>query len=681
MILISILVYFFFSAFFCFSFFERFTLVRFLQVFFLCVLTSNAVQYSIMNQFEAINQPVIFVIFQFVVFIVLSIWIHRKKNLSLSDYYKKIKGLFSGFHWYDHILTGLIAILLTAFFTVGITTPPNNLDSLDPTNLTRILYWLQDGTYSFYSNSWSSILTDPILLHIQGIWLYSLGKSENLFFLVQWFSLAVAAATIFQISRLLKFSITNSLLATLAGLSLPVALLQVYSFQGDLTVAVLVLMSISFGLSYLGQKSLIDLIGFCLSFMLALGTKKAAFLAIPVFAVFILLWIISTRLKKRKQIQWISSMIVVLALVAVVCVGLVAINNNGSFAGVQLLYDLQTTSDKIGEKVQFNTPRYLYQFIGLDGLPRFIQKPLVEFKAGFFQKSLNNIGLDLEKEVYLQSGYDEVEKFDFSVLPTLTEEFAWFGPLAFLLFPIALILSLFSKEKLRRRYAVFSLLLFVVFFFLVLFQRPGWDPYQGRYFILTVLPIVPLVSILFPSKKVIRSIIILLILPASLFLTFNTFFTNSSKPIITAGTLWGFQYQHILPLPESNKFELYFKNKLNTNFERVANSALDRSTIYQVPYWTQVYFSSFDRLNDITSIDPLIPDGATVYLDFPASALDYGLFGQHKDRTLIHVQGVEEAGPGYFVSGISTVVPQSDSIRLVGQTASYQVFEIIQTSD
>lgn len=676
MIVFSILVYFFFSIILCFSFFERFRLERFVQVFFLCILTSNATFYSILNMFEAINQPVLFLLVQTAFLLFFEIWIIRKKRLHLSEYRKKLEGLFSGFHWFDYLLTGLIVILLAAFFTVGISTPPNNLDSLDHTNLTRILYWLQDGSFSYYSNSWSSILTDPLLLHIQGVWLYSLGKSENLFFLLQWFSLVIAAATLYQISKQLKFSTTNSLLGAIVGLSLPVALLQVYSFQGDLTVAVLVLMSISFGLSYLRQKRLIDLIEFCLSFLLALVTKKAALLVIPVFVVFILLWMISSRLAKRKLIPWISSALVLLALVVIFIVGRIAINHNGSFAGVQLLYDSQTTTDNIGEKAQYNSSRYLYQFIGLDGLPRFIQKPLVEFKGELFKNAFDGLGIDLEWEVYLQPGYDEGEKFNYLTQPTLTEEFAWFGPLAFLFLPIASVLSLFSKQKIRRQYAVFSLVLFVVFFFLVLFQRPGWDPYQGRYFILSVLPIVPMASILFPSKKAIRSILILLILPVSLFLSFNTFFTNSSKPVITAGTLWGFQYQHILPLPENNKFDLYFKNKLNTNFERIANSALDRPTIYQVPYWTQVYYSSFDRLNDITSIDPLIPDGATVYLDFPASALDYGLFGQHKDRKLIHVQGVEEAGPGYFVTNISTVVPPSDSIQLVGQAASFQVYKI-----
>ena len=438
-------------------------------------------------------------------------------------------------------------------------------------------------------------------------------------------------------------------------------------------------MSISFGLSFLESNKLFDLIGFGLTFLLALTTKKAAFLAIPVFAILVLLWLISIKIKSRKMIPWISSGVIVLIISIIIWVGQVSIRNNGFFAGVQVVYDTQTTPDLVSAKAQYNSSRYLYQFIGLDGLPRFLQKPLVEIKANIFKNMFNNLGLDLEKEVFLQPGYDEVEKFDYLALPTLTEEFTWFGPLGFLLLPLALVISLFSQQKIRRRYAVFVLALFVSFFVLVLFQRPGWDPYQGRYFILSVLPIVPLVSILFPSRKIIRIIPILFILPISLFLSFNTFFTNSSKPVITAGTFWGFEYQKLLPLPENNKFERFIKNKLITSTELIANNALDRPTIYQVPYWTQVYYSSYDRLSDIKYLDPLIPDGATVYLNIPASALDYGLFDKQKDRKLFHVQSIEEVGEGYFITDSSSPVQNSKRVQEIGQTGSYLLYKISST--
>jgi len=143
------------------------------------------------------------------------------------------------------------------------------------------------------------VIFDPKFVHIQGLWLYSLGKSEYLFFLVQWFSLVIATASIYKISRSLKFSITNSLFSSLVGLSMPVLLMQSYSFQGDLTVAVFILVCISFVIDWLNSKAKFDLFAACLAFVIALGSKRAAFLAIPTFGFFILVWLIG-RIKNKK---------------------------------------------------------------------------------------------------------------------------------------------------------------------------------------------------------------------------------------------------------------------------------------------------------------------------------------------------------------------------------------------
>ncbi|PKN15216.1 MAG: hypothetical protein CVU67_01730, partial [Deltaproteobacteria bacterium HGW-Deltaproteobacteria-24] len=158
-------------------------------------------------------------------------------------------------------------------------------------------------------------------------------------------------------------------------------------------------------------------------------------------------------------------------------------------------------SIKIIEKYKYNAPRFLYQLIGLDGLPRILQNSLIQVKAKYFQKTLVPSSLDLEKKVFLQPGFDQVEEFNYREPLILSEESAWFGPIGVLLIPAAILSSLFSKQRNRRIYGVFSFTLFLSFFIMVIIQRPGWDPYQGRYFILPVLPMVPLVSMLIPSNS------------------------------------------------------------------------------------------------------------------------------------------------------------------------------------
>jgi hypothetical protein len=675
MIIASFLIYLAFAFFASISIYGHFNLAKFIQIFFLTTFGLNILIYSGLGLFHAIDRAFLFLILQVVVCLLLLFIIRRQWPLSLHDYEERLKLTISKFKWFDFILIFLISSILTAFFVVGITTPPNNMDSLDPTGITRILYWMQQGSFDFGKTTGLAAIFDPIYLHIQGVWLYSLGKSEYLFFVIQWFSLVVSSVTIYKISRSLNFSIANSLISSLLGLSLPVILLQTYSFQGDLTVATLILVSISLVMDWLVNRSRIDIIAACFAFLFALGTKKGAFLIIPTFGIFILFWLI-TKLKNRKIVPWIAGSTALILIAGIVFVGQVIFRQGGVLAGVPLIYDSHVSGNEIIEKTKYNSWRFAYQFVGLDGLPRVLQTALIPDKADIFKKNLIPPSLDLQKSVFLQPGFDQVEEFNFNTPLILSEESAWFGPIGFLLLPIAVVITLFSKQKSRSVYAVFNLVLFFSFFIMVIIQRPGWDPYQGRYFILPILPAIPLVSELFPLKKIWRIVLLVFILPLCLFLSFNTFFANNSRPVVTAGTIWGFQYQHILTLPENNKYELYFKNKMTTLFDQIATSALDRQTIYQCSYWDQVYYSGFRMLGNIKFIDPIIPDGATVYLNFPSSALDFGLFGKNKDRKLIRVDDISQVESGYFLTQSTSQVSLTKNITPLGDNGAYKIYII-----
>ncbi|MBA4383763.1 MAG: hypothetical protein C0410_03430 [Anaerolinea sp.] len=675
MIIASILIYLFFSLFLSISIYGQLNFSKYLQVFFLTTFGINILIYFGLSMFTAIDQAYLFIILQIGICLLLFLLIRHRWPLSAKDFLKRLKPAVSQLKWFDYALIILLASILSAFFVVGITTPPNNLDSLDPTGITRLLFWLQRGSISSSSFSDLPDIFDPKFLHIQGLWLFSLSRSEYLFFLVQWFSLVVSTVSIFKISRSLRFTITNSLLSSLVGLSMPVVLLQAYSFQGDLIVAVCLLVSLSLTIDWLVSKSKLDLLAAGLAFVFALGTKKAAFLALPTLGIFLLILLI-TKIKNKKIVPWLIGSAAVLLLAGIFLIGQVIVRKGGVVAGVPLIFDGQISDGQIVAKIKYNTSRFLYQFIGLDGLPRVLQNALIPVKADVFQKYFIPSSVDLEKDLFLQPGFDDVERFSYTAPLILSEESAWFGPIGFLLVVTALIISLFSRQKSRRIYAVFGIVFFLSFFIMVIIQRPGWDPYQGRYFILPVLPLVPMVSTLFPSKRMWRELIIVAILPVCLFVSFNTFFVNQSKPVITAGTIWGFQYQHILTLPENNKYERFVKSKLITTFDHIATSALDRPTIYQCSYWNQVYYSGFRLLENIQFIDPLVPEGATLYLDLPSTALDYGLFGKNKDRILIRVEDVSQVPSGYFLSKSTSQVTSKKDITLIGDNGTYQLFLI-----
>ena len=669
MLFISILLYFLFSFFIFISFNDRIDFGKLIQCFFICTFTSNILIFSCLNIFNAIDQTWAYLLLEFVLCVPLSIWMIVSKKIT----FKRILSTFRlsrlSLNRTDKFFIALIALILISFFIVGLTTPPNNLDSLDPTHLSKLFYWFQQGNLGNSSSGVVLNILDPIGVHVQGLWLFLLGHSESLFFLVQWFSLVLAVISIYKISRLLQYSKTASIICAMVCLSFPVVLLQTYSFQGDLTVASLILVSISFGFSYLTRNQKFDLVGTFLAFLLALTSKKAAIIALPLIILFIFILLLR-KIKQKKIIPWI----VVISSVIIVVTGLFAIisivKNNKTIAGISLLADNYSSFDQITEKIKYNIPRYLYQFIGFDGLPRVMQISFNSTKADIFRNILLPVNLDLEKEVFLQPGYSGGEKFIYEFPISLHEDSSWFGPLGFLLIPIALLLSLFSSDKKRRIYACAGVLFFFFYSFIVLLQRPGWDPFQGRYFILAVLPIIPNIAILIPKKRKLQWIVMMLVIPVSLFLSFNTFFTNDSKPISTARSMWSFQEKVISRFPESTVVKFLVTNNV---YNQTATHALDKKSIYSVPYWEQVYFSGSTQLQNIQFIESVIPENEAIYLDIYCNSLEYGLFGKNKTRSVYRVNGIYEVQSGYFLTNSSAKIETGENIRVLGKNEDFQI--------
>ncbi len=139
-----------------------------------------------------------------------------------------------------------------------------------------------------------------------------------------------------------------------------------------------------------------------------------------------------------------------------------------------------------------NFPRYIYSLISFDGLPLNIHSKLNGFEASLGKDIDAKLNLKMEDGRLLATRImTQNEAFSFDSIPPLTEDTSWIGLVGFLIIPAGMVLSLFSKEKRIRDYAVFSLVFGLVYALLVILQRPGWDPYQGRYFILGLIPASP----------------------------------------------------------------------------------------------------------------------------------------------------------------------------------------------
>lgn len=653
--------------------FEKLSISRLLLVFYLTVFSINVLAAEILSLLKLLNLPLLFLVIQTLIcgLIVLALqyWLPiTKANLksvyTLSDF-RLTK--------FEVLLLALISATFIGFFVVGITTPINNNDSL-ATHLPRIYYWLQQGSLNY----WTTIsavnryqLIYPINGLIQGLWLFLMDHSENLFFLVQWFSLILIAASTFEISKFLGFSTSRSLFSTFIGLALPIVLLQTFSFQGDLTVTALIMIFIVFMFLYNQTKSMkfIILALFCI--ILALGTKQTAFFILPVAGLVILYQLIKNKsFFKLLKSSWL------LIAITVAFASFQYVQNivhTGSLFGLDsVLNENYSSLSQVTQKARYVLPRFAYQFMGVDGLPRSIQPSLILFKENIFKGILNPAGLDLEKEFFLQSGFDADESFQYNATLKLSEDNAWFGPLAFLLIPLATVFAFFSKEKLRRNYAFICFVNSLVYLVLLIIQRPGWDPYQGRYFILAIIPFIPLIPLLFPKSRVFHVIMIGILLPISLVLIINTLFYNDSKPIITAKTQNDIINNAISPLPETNGIQkLIKKTLLKLAYPTKYSSPL--VNIYEATYYDRLFYSNLSTAEDIEFINQFIPEGESISTLIPRSSLEYALFGKNFSRNLYPITDVDDVKPGYLLTSSTTFIPTSSEMQLLGKNADYSI--------
>ncbi len=673
MLIASIIIYLFITLLIFPKIFDKLVISRFLLVFFLTVFSINILTAEILSFLNLLNQPVLFLVIQTlicgIIFFVLQHWLPFTKE-QLKTVYS-----FSEIHFtkFESLLLGIISATFISFFIVGSTTPINNNDSL-ATHLPRIFYWLQHGNFNFWtaSNLWQLIY--PINAHIQGLWLFLLGKSEYLFFLVQWFSLVIITASVFDICKSLGFSTRQGLLSGLVGLSFPVVLLQIFSFQGDLTVTALVMVGVSFLLHYSRSKNWILLLAACTSIILALGTKQTAFLILPVFCLMILYLLYANKNIKKFLL---SSWLLILLFVSLTSFQFIQnLVNKGSLFGMDsLLTEKNPSISQSGEKALYVIPRYFYQFVGLDGLPRSIEPSLMLIKENVFKGMLAPTKLDLEKKVFLQPGFDQNESFHFSTPLKRSEDTAWFGPFAFLLIPLATIIGILSKTRLRRLYAVFCLINSIVFLILLIIQRAGWDPYQGRYFILAILPFIPLVSILFPNKKVFRNVILGILIPISMMLIVNTLLYNETKPIITAKTQNDIINNFISPLPENNGFQLFIKKSL-LKIAYPSKYSIQLVNIYEATYYDRLYYSSNSTAEDIVFINEIVPEFAPLSVMILNDPIEYALFGKDRNRVVTPISNIKDAGQGYLLVSNSINFQPGPDVKLLNRNSDYSIFYV-----
>jgi len=294
-------------------------------------------------------------------------------------------------------------------------------------------------------------------------------------------------------------------------------------------------------------------------------------------------------------------------------------------------------------ELAYNTPRLLYQALDTSGLPR----PL----DGYAHKAK----MYLTRPIFQWIGFDEIEgaaytvpghTFSFTDKNINEESHAWYGPLsAFLLFP-ALIVGVYRGIRSRDYLLMAPGIALLAFLPMEIILRPGWDPYQGRYFAPLIALGAPLMAMWFKRDGG-TAIYEWLVGILAVTILFVTLLYNPSKP--TLGKY-------------ADEFRIWNNDRI---FIQTIQRKNERDLFYK--------------------IDKFVPAGSTLGYYIPFFVLDYPLFGENFERHLMpitsktnltNVEWLQEQGIGYLllphVDGIPLPPAEYQPIKKVDAWTIYQ---------
>lgn len=410
--------------------------------------------------------------------------------------------------------------------------PPNNNDSL-ATHMARVGYWLQRGSFFPWATDRVWQVTYPVNMQLQMFWTVLFLGTDRIVEAVQWLGSLAALLSVYGLARLLGATHPQALFATLLFGTFPEIALEASSTQNDLVAGAL--FTAVFYLLFLGLKErnpgALALSGLALG--LGLGTKQTLLFLLPglALAVLLVLWF-SKREERlgvlRRLLIWVGSSVAAFLLLGIYMYVVNQVNFQYPL-GPETAVSGQTggmTAQSLKENLLYNSFRLAYQTVDPSGLPDPLTGYSIKLKALVVGKLTSLVGFYPENEIAL------APKHSFSLRERylMQEDAAWYGPVyAFLVIP-ALLYQFWVgiKKKDPLRLGIFALA--VTFWLIDAAFRPGWDPFQGRYFIPVVAAATACAAFLFqPGRKMafLRWSIVVL----ALTILTNTFLWSAAKPV------------------------------------------------------------------------------------------------------------------------------------------------------
>lgn len=547
--------------------------------------------------------------------------------------------------WLKSFLSLLNNNFLISFFTIVVSSgygilvyliirvPPNNSDSMH-THLARVIYWLQQGSFEQLTSYSIFAKIYPFNAQLNVLWTVLFSESDRFVGFVQFFAAIISAVAIYGLSRLLNGQRKYSLLISLIWLTFPIIVFQSTSTQFDLVVTALFTTSIYFLFDYYKNKIQTSLFFSAFAFGLSLGTKQTVIMMIPALILVFSILVLKNRKLLNDVFKW-----VVIAFLSFVILGSYTYINNLFYFQNPLGPTNHVIADSFGnysfiEKLKFNSPRFLYQFTNFDSLPvRLADKGNI-LKNQLFKYFDTKLNLQLESNHALK---DLNKGFFLNSKTFYNEDESWFGFGAVLLIFPALLTGIFFGIKNKDLISLSLVLFSISFYFSEILLRPGWDPYQGRYFILQIAIIMPLVIHIFNNRiysKIFQFIICIIVI-----LTFfMAIFSNESKPIL-GKKAFEFKYQTLKNefKPDTPLQRFYKDYSLKVLYVFWDNLPFQKPFYFYDDTELRVLSNLNYHLSILRDVNKKVPDNARLGVMLINGDFDYVFFGPKLTRVLINI--------------------------------------------
>lgn len=507
-------------------------------VVYLIIFSETILIFEFLGLFFTITNIPLFLCIQ-MAFLVVSFIIWLKKGKPDPFHFVRTWRKMMGQFWAEranHPALFLLIIGVLVFLAVNawliLTVPPNTSDSLS-THLARVIHWIQNDSFKPWDAKIPWQVIYPFNTQLQYLKIILFTTSDKLVGFVQYAAALISFLAVYRLGLFLSASRTRSLFAALIWLTFPEIIMQTTSTQNDLVLASFFTCSILFLFLGIIERSDMYLVLSGLSFGLAMGTKQTILFLLPGMTLaFIFLLFKYKKPVIRQLFKWgLASMASFILLGSYIYIQNTIFFHSPAGPGEDVEEQVNEFSlQAISQELPVNISRLVFQSIDPSGLPGELPGYMQKFKA----KIVEFVGL----KDWMESDIGAVKVFNLRDLPATHEDSAWFGLTSVLLLFPALIYQLIMGIKRKDPYPLGLISIAVGFLIFDAMLRPGWAPYQGRYFVTAATVAVPLISGFNLDSKWGKRVawfgaILALIIGSTMILK------NESKALIGQRAIWG----------------------------------------------------------------------------------------------------------------------------------------------